>query len=212
MSKKTYRKKIYRKKTYRNKKNRKKTYKNKKNRKKTYKNKKNRKMIGGNIIDTTIINERNYNISLYTELPENIKNEAKNMCSNMYPGLDNQNTSVIVDDIMSADTNDIYILRNDENEIVSFIIMRNNLCEGGCFNCNKKCSYILLTCVKEKQRGKRIFSYFLKAVEKYLKTQMIDCIRLTALNPGVFNAYNNLGFITEKQDESLCQYKMIKYL
>ena len=66
-------------------------------------------MTGGNIIDTTIINARNYNISLYTELPENVKNEAKYMCSNMYPELDDETTSDTVDDIMSSGINDIYI-------------------------------------------------------------------------------------------------------
>ena len=89
--------------------------------------------------------------------------------------------------------------------------MRNNLCEGDCVDCNKKCSYILLTCVKQEQRWKHIFSYFLKAVEKYLKTQMIDCIRLTAVNQNVFNAYSKLGFITENQINGLCEYKMIKH-
>ena len=40
---------------------------------------------------------------------------------------------------------------------------------------------------------------------------MIDCIRLTAVNQNVFNAYSKLGFITENQINGLCEYKMIKH-
>ena len=213
MSKKTHKNKKYRNKGYRNKRYRNKTHRNKKYRNKKYRNKKYRKMTGGNIIDTTVIDTHNYNIMLYTDLPENIKNEAKYMCSNMFSDTSDEDTADLVDDMMTSGTNNIYIFQNDTtNEIVSFIIMRNNLCETDCFNCNKSCSYILLTCVKQDKRGQRIFAYFLTAVEKYLRHEMIECIRLTALNPNVFKVYSKLGFITENPINKTCQYKMIKYL
>ena len=187
----------------------KKTNRKKTNRKKT--NKKSTKMFGGNMINSIIINTNSYDISFYEKIkPQDIINESVHMCSGMYQDLNNVSTSDNVRDLIEETTNDIYILKNSStNEIVSFIIISNN-CDGECCDCNTKCIYILLTCTKKDKRGQKLFSHFLSAVEKHLKTQNINCIRLTAVNDIVLGIYLKLGFKTEKSDNFDCSYKMIK--
>lgn len=192
------------------------TKKNKKRRKhKTQFNKyKKYKNIKGGFTKKIIIKENEYTINLYKELPEHIRNEAKYMCLNIYDNYSNEDTISLVDDYLLSTDNDIYILSDSENNIISFIIMKNNLCEDNiCFNCStNNCSYLLLTCVKYEYRGRNIFKYFLREIEYYLKETGIDCIRLTAINKKVFNIYKSIGFNTENDDNAICEYKMIKYL
>jgi hypothetical protein len=132
----------------------------------------------------------------------------------MYENFSDEDTYELVYDYLSSTDKNIFILSDNLENIISFIIMKNNLCEDSrCFNCNDNiCSYIILTCVSQEKRGIGIFKYFLKEVENYLKELNVDCIRLTAVNRSVFNIYRKIGFKSENIEDSTCEFKMIKYL
>ena len=181
-----------------------------KNRIKKNKKRKTYKMRGG-FSKNIVIREKLYNITLYQNLPENIKDKAKNMCKQMYEGISDEDMSDLVYGNFESSDNNIYILSDEFENIISFIIIKNNICDT-CFNCNIICSYIILTCVNMDHRGKGIFKFFLKEIEEYLKHNNINCIRLTAVNKNVFNIYKQLGFQTENKEMYECEYKMIKYL
>jgi hypothetical protein len=45
-------------------------------------------------------------------------------------------------------------------------------------------------------------------LEQRWRAQGVDCVRLTAVNQGVFRLYSKLGFKPEKEDvDATCEYK-----
>lgn len=199
----------------RNKFSRNKSSRNKSSRNKTIRTKinitKDRIMKGGNNISNFTINQENYVVSVYNEGNANydtIKDEAKFMCEDMYHGYDPEDTSELVREMLDT-TDEIYILRDNFDEINAFITIKYNYCND-CMHCPLNCAYILLTCVKKEKRGKKLFASFLRAVEMYLKSNGVTCVRLTAVNNDVYNIYKKLGFNTENKQNYECEYKMIK--
>ena len=165
-----------------------------------------------NELSNIMINRTPYSIMLYETLPEEIINETKDLCENMYEGYSNEDTRELTESFLSSGDKKIYILKNVIlNKIVSFIAIKD-VCEDSCFNCSISCSYILLTCVGKNYRGKGIFKHFFQGIENYLRENYVNCIRLTAVNRKVFELYLNLGFRPENQGNAICQYKMIKYI
>lgn len=147
----------------------------------------------------------------YKRLPPDIKEEAKHMCSGMYPDVDDEMTAELVSDYFDSTENTIYILRKNR-EMAAFIIARNELCEDSCFDCKTLCTYILLTCVGTHARGQGVFKRFLLRLEEDLKGQNVECIRLTAVNKTVFRVYSALGFNSENSADPMCEFKMIKHI
>lgn len=187
----------------------------KRNRIKTNKTKRNKiikNIKGGKNISELTINDENYTLSVYNEEDDNyesIKDEAKFICEDMYPGYSAEDTAEIVKDILD-NLDELYILRDNSNQINAFMIIKYNYCDDICMNCSLKCAYILLTCVKKEKRNQKIFTPFLREIENHLKNNGISCIRLTAVNNKVYNIYKKLGFTTENKENYECEYKMIK--
>ncbi len=161
----------------------------------------------------TTIRTKDVEIRLYRTLPTDVKNEAMHLCAGMYADLDAASTADIVFDYLDSSENNIYIMKK-YGKMVSFVICRNGLCEDkSCFDCSKSCMYVLLTCVGAASRGQGIFKTFLEELEQRWRAQGVDCVRLTAVNQGVFRLYSKLGFKPEKEDvDATCEYKMIKLL
>jgi hypothetical protein len=177
--------------------------------KKTIRKKSIKKMKGGNIITQFSKDGELYNISLYNVLPENIQTAMTKVCTPTYSEQD-------FEDMDLTDTsNDYYILSKVSNsEIIGFVMIKNNYCSDSCFNCEKKCSYILLLCIKQEYRGRNgIFGIFFTNLEQFLKNHKnVQCIRLTSVNSKTTTAYNRIGFQSEHILDPFCEAKMIKEL
>jgi ribosomal protein S18 acetylase RimI-like enzyme len=214
------------------KKNKKKTRKQKKKlrKQKTRKQKMKQEKEKNNIISTFTKNDQEYNIFLYNNQNKIIADELIETSKVCLPDFDNED----VKDLLEDNTNDIYILKKTSinesiNEIIGFIIIKNNYCDSSnkCLNCNNNnnnniinCSYILLLCIKENYRKSGLFRLFFYEIEKYVKNNLINCIRLTATNKKTYNTYISLGFKSESESENesenevnnLCEYYLIKEL
>jgi hypothetical protein len=168
-----------------------------------------KKLLGGK---TLVLDKEDYKIYEYKNNLPATDEYYETILDFGEPFYDRNSLKEYFEALVTTNDCDTYIFLYKDVPI-GFSLISNNpekCVDDQCFNCKKKCLYVILLCIQQEYRGKHHLQKIANLLYSIFKEKGLNCIRTTASNSKTASIYQLMGFTTEIATSSDCIYKLIK--